>query len=261
MTEENLTFGAALRVLTSESLDPHPEPEDLVALAEGRLSKSRASTIRSHLTQCEVCAQTVLDLSTFPEIEPRDPAKARTAAEEAQDWQSLRSRIASTPMESPLLFRRRPRPSFHVLALVAALLLTVVGFSIWISSLRRATDSSERPAANIYIRELTAEDDSGARAGSESISPPMGTERVLFILALRDLQPWPRVQAEIVDEKEAVVWRREGLIRMPDGSFTLELPGRYLPPGAYRIHLAAVETSGTKTLATYTFHLSATTLP
>lgn len=47
--------------------DSHPEPEQLVALAEGHCNAQEAESLRDHLANCSECTQLLLDFKDFEE--------------------------------------------------------------------------------------------------------------------------------------------------------------------------------------------------
>lgn len=118
---------------------PHASMKRLIAYREGTLPEAEREALQDHLSLCPRCTGLLRDLRDFETaaagaVEP-GPDSLRQEA-----WSSLVHRLPSEkrlPKTSPpirpvatLPARRRPVPYFAYAA-AAALLLAVIGFSIW----------------------------------------------------------------------------------------------------------------------------------
>jgi hypothetical protein len=247
----------SLQAIASEALgmgDEHPEPEELLAYGASELPEDRASRIGAHLGICPDCAQVVLDLAAFPEVELRAEGLGRTLEEERADWQAIQEQIQT---DIPLSTSRR-RPSLTwVHALAAVLALIVLGLSFWVAHLELRMRTASNLQANLYIRDLLPGSGGGSRnkAPENMISVPAGLDYAVLVLALADFEPFPDYQIKIFDSAGALRWSRAGMVRLPDGSFTLEVRKELLPSGPYQIQLYGVKARQQKLLATYSLQI------
>lgn len=114
----------------------HPGMKRLIAYREGRLPEAERETVQEHLSLCPRCTGLLRELRDFEAaaggaVEPGPEALRQEA------WESLVRRLpgrppASSPVRpvAALPARRRPVPVFAYAA-AAALLLAVIGLSIW----------------------------------------------------------------------------------------------------------------------------------
>ncbi|HEX5717486.1 MAG TPA: hypothetical protein VF179_15110 [Thermoanaerobaculia bacterium] len=239
----------------------HPEPEELLAYSSGETPKERSEEIEAHLVSCFDCAQTILDLASFPEVELRDQNLRRTTEEEDADWRAIRERLVGEKrLPRPSAIRRLIRPaqfSSPTHKLAAGLLLAVVGLSSWIVALRHQVQTLSEPHVNVYAQELTpvAKDDTRDRSSSGDLSVPADKENLLLILALGDFEDFSDYRITL-ERRGATAWERAGITRNPDGSLSIVLPRSSLLPGPYSIRVYGLAAGGWKPLATYQFTIS-----
>ncbi len=247
----------------------HPSPEELLAYDASEPADGAGARLKEHLAWCSECAGTVADLASWPEVELRDPDLERTAAEEAGDWQAIRRRIAPAPaihdpVPSPVPFDLpasavepppAPRPAYGPVHLLAAILLfAVVGLSIQVVRLSRQL---EAPQANVFVADLEPMGGAatrGARDGRPDVGKtvvPPGTATIVFLLVQDDLRPFDDHVVELRDESGEVLWHSGGLVRAPEGSFSIAVPLAVLPSAAAVIHLYGVGAEERELLATY----------
>jgi hypothetical protein len=227
----------------------HPAPEELLDYHSGDLAPAETQRNQEHLALCPVCARTLLDLDSFPDVEPVREEDRLTAAELTGQWrrfQDTAQRLAPS--------RERPRPaSPAVLALAAALLFAVVGLSLWNVQLRNAVRDLSQPEAGVLVADLVPRGEAIERAegGEDTVRVPPWADRVLLILNLADPATAREYRVEIATQDGREVWSRRGVHRSADGTFALQIPRRFLPPGRYRIRLSGLRDGAEEPVAEY----------
>ena len=261
----------ALRALTARAerrLGEHPSPEALGDYHEGRLGGEEAERLRDHLALCADCAQLVLDLKAFPEIEMPAGTRKPTEGEVDEAWQAMQARLGEgaeaapipnvvrMPQSSPAA--SRPRPGYWTWALAASWLM-VLGLGLWVFDLRRENARLAEPAVNVGIAELTAEWEQvrGGERGGVRISSVSG--RAFLDVDAAGLPRHSGYEVEILSGPGAgrALWTGRELTRSRDDHFTLDLPPGFLSPGPYRLRLFGVEEGHREKLADYPFEIGA----
>ena len=270
------TLEDAMATLTAAALEDgdHPSPEELFAYHAGKLAADAFDRLQEHLAWCSECARTVADLAAWPEVELRDSDLERTAAEEADDWQAIRRCIAPTAairkddtVPAPVPFDLPapagepppgPQPAYgpiHLLA--AALFLAVVGLSVQLVRLSHQPATLATPQANVFVVDLEPAGDAATRevpAGhpnARDTNVPAGMGTVVFLLVQDDLRPFSDHAVELRGEDGEVFWQSGGLVRAPEGSFSIAVPLAALTSDAVEIRLYGVESGKRELLATY----------
>jgi hypothetical protein len=287
-------LGPALQALAGESrrgLGDHPSPERLAAYHEGALPPGEEERLRDHLALCPDCAQLLLDLAGFPELETPAGARGLTDGEVDAAWQTMRSRLGSGGEERPPApaLRRLPQPlpispmapispispisqvspaaaisstapSSRSVWALAASWLVVAGLSFWVVELRRENARLEEPAVNAVVSDLTANGDS-TRGGGESreLQTLLAGSRLLLILNAPDLPAHAGYEAEIREDREtgSVFWTGRNLHPSLEKNFTLDLGPDFLRPGKYQVRLYGVDAGKRQKLADYPLRISA----
>jgi hypothetical protein len=238
MNEED-RFQALARTLVEKARDRltnHPSPDELLAYQRRDLPAATEEQIQEHLSLCASCARVVLDLETFPEVEPvvehSLPAGRITTA-----WEELREKTGIVA-PGPASFLRSPRPLLAVLAsrgfsyaLAGCLLAAVVGLTLRVGQLQYTVGELREPHVNVFLADLlpTAEGRTRSQGGRPRIVRlPAGSDRMLLL---------PGYLLEIEDSEGRLVWTRRSLARSPDGNFTLEVPRGFLVPGVHHLRL------------------------
>ena len=259
----------ALRdVLSKTEMSPHPKPETLVAYQEGRLTADAAAEVRSHLVRCRSCAREILDLAAFDGPVPDDPALQAT--EEELDRMVATARgTPRTPDDRPEDVRRGwPPPSTRLLSLgglaAAALVFAVVGALLWGwligghggPELSRPFIADLAPSGSTFLRGSAAD-------GAQLVEPPAFADSLALRLNLADPGTYRRYRLTIHTETEAAVpeetaqlpyaptWSRSDLQPQPQGNFSVLVPRRDVPNGAYRLELSGLRGGGAELVATY----------
>jgi hypothetical protein len=230
---------SALRTLAEEArreAGPHPGAEELLAYHQGGLAAAERERLQDHLALCRACARTVLDLAAFPEVADRrgDPPLPRERI--AAAWERLERDAAPAPV---VPFARRRPAAWLPYAAAAALLVATVGLAYRAERLERQVRDLAGPRVNVQVGDLLPLGEAAERSGGEGqrlrLAP--GTERLLLLLDVADPGSFPEYRVEIARAGGGVVWSHGGLRHDAAGRFTVELPRRLLPPGAYTLTL------------------------
>jgi hypothetical protein len=113
---------------------PHVGSKRLIAYREGMLAPAEREAVQEHLSLCARCTGLLLELRDFEAASARGDAGPESLRQEA--WESLVQRLpAKTPAFRPFSPREAPprRVPRFVLAVAAALLLAVLGFTAWVA--------------------------------------------------------------------------------------------------------------------------------
>ena len=221
-----------------DDLKTHPAPEELLDYHLGDLAEVDRERLQDHLVLCEACSRTVLDLGSFPDVEPAREADRLTEFELAADWKRFRERAVAKPA--------RPRPRIPW-AVAASLLVAALGL-LWGIRLREQVRELSGPRADVFVADLVplGSEVRGPEAG-EVVRVPAWADRVLLILNLAVRPPHPEYEVRVLGPDGRTVWSRGGLRPSPDGTFALEVPVGLLRGGAHRIRLLG----GSETVAEY----------
>lgn len=234
-------------------LGTHPSPDELVAYQEGELAAENEECVQDHLALCRDCARVVLDLESFPDVEPVCEDDRVSGWQVAAEWRRLAARdeIASSVKSSP----RRPwsivfSPGFAY-ATAASILLAALGLGSWVIQLRGQIDDLSQPRVNVFLSDLVPQKTGLERGPGDAIQVPAWADRVLLLLNLAEMRSFPGYLVEISDRDGRALWQNREIQRSPDGNFTLGVPRRFLPAGKYGIALYGMEGEARTLLATY----------
>jgi len=270
----------AMAVLSAVLEDSeHPSPDELLAYQADQLAADARTQLQEHLAWCSECAQTIVDLASWPDVELRDPSLERTAAEETGDWQAIQRRIARghvsggapAPATVRLMVPRQaaPKPpvssfSFGPIHLLAAvLLLAVIGLSFLVAKLSRWAPLTkaaivDAPRANVFVVDLepasTASGTRTAEAGrpdTPETAVPGGVGTVVFLLVQNDLRRFEDHAVELRGADGKVFWQTGGLVSLPEGGFSIGVPLAAVPSNEIEILLYGVNGKGRELLSTY----------
>ncbi len=220
----------------------HPAPEELLDYHLGDLAAADRERIQDHLVLCEACSRTVLDLGSFPDVEPAREADRLSEFELAADWKRFRERAGAQPV-------RRPRLPY---ALAAGLLVAALGLSLWTVRLREQVRELSGPRADVFVADLVplGSEVRGPEAG-EVVRVPAWADRVLLLLNLAVRPSYPEYEVQVLGPDGSAAWSRGGLRPGPDGTFALEVPADLLGGGAHRIRLLGAGAGGPESVAEY----------
>lgn len=216
----------------------HPAPEELLDYHLGDLAEADRERIQDHLVLCEACSRTVLDLDSFPDVDPAREADRLAEFELAADWKRFREQTAA----------KRVRPAALPWAVAASLLVAALGLSLWGVRLREQVRELSGPRADVLVADLVplGSEVRGPEAG-EVVRVPAWADRVLLILNLAARPDYPEYEVRVLGPDGREVWSRRGLRPSADGAFALEVPAGLLRGGAHRIRLLG----GSETVAEY----------
>jgi hypothetical protein len=254
--EDVLTQGVRrMAAEARERLEKHPSPDQLVAYEAAELSETEASEVREHLAVCHECSRAVLDLASFPKIEPRPGVELLSSEEEETQWRRVLDRIAQEESEvgtrdgSGASSHKRWRP-LQLLAAMLAVASLALGF--WVVRLERQRAIEEGPTANVYVAELSPLGASVPR-GEQIHRAPAGMRSVLLLLSVADLRTFDdyRLTVRRDGPEGELAWEKDGLVRGPQGGFSINVPRDSLPAGRYRLILEGVSGEASETLAQY----------
>jgi guanyl-specific ribonuclease Sa len=155
--------------------------------------------------------------------------------------------------------RRRDRWRGDYRLAASFLLVAAAALGAWALHLRGTVAELSRPQANVALVELAPLEPATRLRDvpGEEAEVPAWADRVLLILDLGPPLPYTTYAVRIANREGAEVWSQQGLRRSPDGQFTLELPRRLLPPGAYRVQLDGVQGETRTPVAAYLMNLRA----
>lgn len=292
-TNGETSFRATLGALAESErgkLGSHPDTETWVAYHGGELPQAQAEGLRDHLTVCPECADLLLDLDAFPQLEPRigedENAEKRYDEIAAQDWRAIQARVGeSRPQDPPSrstvshepraapATEGRPGPPRFLSSALAASVLVALALSFWVVSLsRRLADPPPRGDSAVF--DLVPVDLAlrGGATQEEVIAFAPWMEEVVLLLNVGnvgdvgnvsnvgDAPPYPSYRVTLLAipnqggaqaESEAEVWTGDGLHLSPQGTVNVTLPRPWLRPGSYRIELSGGTGEEAQVLATY----------
>jgi hypothetical protein len=241
---DSIGLNAAVRAVNADArrgIAAHPGVDALLAYHAGELAEDEAEDLRDHLAVCRECARTVLDLASFPDVAPRDPERAPSDSQLADEVAAVRARIAEIdlPIAEVVPLRSPQKPALRQPAwLIAAVLAAaVVGLSYWTYALRGSFAALQRevaePRLNTWTVSLTEE-----RGGTPGKTIRFAEDQDDSTLILNYFGPHRELEdyaAEIVEPNGELVWSSTGLRPNPEiGNFSLSLHRDFLPAGEYR---------------------------
>lgn len=259
MAKSRETIDASVRAYAAEkrqSLDAHPEADELAAYHRGGLDEGRRESIRDHLALCGDCTRLVLDLASFSELEP--PSEEYRLTDD--DVADLRAKVGArlddgeprapgklldfTPRTAPPEPEEAPRQVraipwwYHTVA--AALLVAVVGLSLQVMELRRSVGGV--PAGNLPSRDnyrpiSLVPSDEDLRGGVQGQSACAASGGGLFvILTYLEKTTYSTYRVDISDDQGQLLSTIEDR-RLLDDLVTLIFPAEHQKPGEYRLKL------------------------
>lgn len=242
--DQDEALDRALRQALAPTAPPqeHPALDELLDYHQGALPPEEAERIQAHLGRCAECARLVLDFAAFSDPEASHPEVPEPELE--REWAQLQARRASAAAA-------RSRITYGSWALAASLLLSL-GLFGWVLALRHRLAQSDAPRADAISAYLQAEGSGTLRAGQApflvSIPPAIGW--VSLSLSLGDARTDSVYRIELRTSGGRLAWSSREVPRGVDGTFSLQIPAKLLPPDEYRLRLfGAPRSEGTETLA------------
>ncbi len=228
----------------------HPDAETLAAYHARELTEEDEQHVQDHLLACRECAALLLDLEGLGDPDFGREVAIPAGTEEAV-WERLRQEIREEPAPPaavvPFPPRRRSAPPPWLPALAAALLVAVIGLSVWVASLRRTVDELSQPEVNAPVLDLVP---LGIGQRDEAVAPaaevPTGARMFTLILSPARRGDFLDYEAEIASAGGTVVWRERGLRPNDYGSFSLTVQRDWLGTGEHRIRLFGIPSGGAR---------------
>ena len=251
---------AARAVMAASGDDGHPSPEELLSYHEGEGTDETHQRILRHLAACPRCTRTVLDMASFPDVEPVDETRRVTEDDLARHWRRFQDRLREDDAKDGALEDNvvvGPASWFHRLgsslrfaqAAAAVLFVTTLGLTLALLSPR----DPSRPRVNLPIVELVP--DGTERDRGETVRLSASADGVVVVLALVETRSFASYEVTIQGETGDVRWTRSGVERSAAGVFVLEIPRTFLGSGRYRIDLAGLDAERRVELATYALEI------
>lgn len=221
---------------------PHPSPDVLLAYHTRSLAADEEEEVREHLATCATCARAVLDFEDFADLEPPED-RAPTELDRRRLWRRIEAAERTpAPGASPATVR-------WLGALAAALLVTVVGLSVWVIRLQPEPSPVR---SELALATLVPAGTAGTvRGQAQSVLVPPWAESVVLVLSHGGLERPDRYRIELVDDAGRVAWSEPEARRGEDGTFTVEVERAALPPGEHTVRLVAVDGGSPTTVAEY----------
>jgi len=226
--------------------DVHPGADELALYHAGELAPEDEERVRGHLLACAECAELLLDFAALRDDPGFGKQRPAPAAELDAVWQAVRAQASPALLSAaPPPRRERPRRSGPrlsdrsrwVQALAAALLVGVVGLSVWVAALRQTVSELSRPQLNAPVQDLQPGPARGSGENRTALKLPADIR--VFTLVLNPASPrdFPAYAVTIERADGGRVWSGAGLQKNDFGSFSLAVPRSLVPDGAYTIRL------------------------
>lgn len=210
--EKRTDLKAALRELAAEEsghIGRHIGLKRLIAYRQGRLPAAEREALQEHLSLCTRCAGLLLELRDFETASAQGSAAGPEALRQ-EAWDSLAehlprkgSAIRPIPSAAHPEAPRRRLPHF-LSGAAAALLLAIVGFSLWSGLDLRGTDRASMLEQVMELQEQLKERDEELAAVQRSLAE---AERQLAAARgqIQDLEKRPEQDSDEVRQLEARV--------------------------------------------------------
>lgn len=251
MSEHEPEIGQAVEewvAAASADAGEHPDPERLAAYHAGELPEEEAQRVQDHILVCRECAELLLDLEGLGDPASGQDVDIPASTGEAV-WERLRQEIrAGARPETVVPFspRRRSAPPPWMSALAAALLVAVIGLSVWVASLRQTVRELSAPEVNAPVLEPVPSGIGPREGGPAPVAEEVPSGVRLFALILSPVRrgDFQDYEVEISRAGGGVVRRQAGLRPNVYGSFSLIVTRSSLGAGDYRVLLYGIGSGG-----------------
>ena len=227
--------------LAPRGTGPHLEPEEIADYHEGRLSPGDERRVQDHLVACRECSELLLDLEGLS-----DPGfgagEALPEGTGERVWEGVRKEVQPANV---VPFKRESRDDTPrwLRSLAAMLLLSTMGLSGWVASLREQVKDLSGPKANTPVVDLYPVSSVRGEGGTVP-ELPEDAEWITVILRSPGLPEFEDYGVEIVRGdrgEESVAWKKDGL-KPVYNSFSLSLPRDWI--GDVHFHLVGIGPKG-----------------
>ncbi len=253
---------SAVRAWTAQqerALTGHPDSDALLAYQEERLEEREQADLRDHVAVCESCQQDLLTLKAFDEDVADDSTVLPSPFETARSWQRFEQARARN-LEPAGSVDDTPRWR-HWGWLLAAGIALALGASVFL----RDSWQGGSPVATLgspVVFDLDPEGSTVLRSAENrtQVVVPPGNGPLVPTLNVGDLTIYDGYFAEVFDEGEKRLLRRDGLARDEQGRITFLVSRSEWPAGIWTVRLfgSADPSSGgaePTMLAAYTLRL------
>jgi hypothetical protein len=224
----------------------HLEPDELAAYHSGEMAPDEEERARAHLVACRECAGLLLDLEDLTDPGPGSPISGTGDIGDIGDmgkaavWRNLRKEIG------------RAGPPRWLQAAAAALLVSTIGLSVWVASLRRTVDDLSQPQVNAPVLDLYEGTVRGGESAAPGLAVPRGARFFTLILNPAGRRRFERYRVEIAPvQGGGVAWSGQDLKPNAFGSFSLIVPRRAFDAGDYRVRLLGLTGAGVEPVEEY----------
>ncbi len=237
-------FRAAARAWAAQrerALTGHPESDALLAYQEGRLGEPEHAQVGDHVILCEACQEDLLALKAFDAVVPEGSPQLPSELDTRRSWQRFKQARASESQGPAAAWSHGQRWGW----LTAALLALALGGMV----LRDTFDSGSPKLVpeGSAVAELgspfvfgLAPDGSAILRSAESLREvviPAGAGPLVPTLKTGDLTTYDRYFAEVYDENDRQILRRENLARDHQGRITFLVERSSWPAGVWTVRL------------------------
>jgi len=249
---------------------PEPSEEELLAYHRRELSPSEMDRFEERLAHYPDAARLLAAFTTDAEPKPGDPDHVSDEGQ-ATAWRELQARLDepmpparaahsfSPSAPKPATFWRRiPVPARIAFAATTGLVLLLgilwYGRGERIEELSRQVALLREPQINPEQRLFAPEMHHRGAEDEGVIQLPHREHPYLISFALFDVPDYPSYRLVIVRAGSASaepIWTSSGLERQSDGTFSLLIPGTYLPRGKYELRLFGLRGKSAELLASY----------
>ena len=234
----------AIRALATEAraeAGDHPSPDVLLRYARGALNEQESDRLQDHLAVCPECTRHLLDLRTFPAVEPIEPERQLSELERERQKRHLDARIQ----------RMRARTLGWVAAGGWAAAAAAVAILVLLPQ------DGARHLVNVQSVPLNPVGTSTERSTEKPRRIARGDGDLLLTLNLGETTQGTDYSLSIADERGETRTLSEELRRHSNGTFTVLIPRDLLDDGRYKLEIRTIESSESSAslIATYDFVL------
>jgi hypothetical protein len=258
---EELSQTRRLRAL----LGAHPPSDAIVAFAaEETVEGQGADARRAHFAMCAECQEELALARESARAVENPPAVSAPATGPRAAWSARTAAAAAAILVSGILVghlmpQRATSDGGQIAALVAEN-ARLRGDAARAGALQNRLDEALAPQKNVAVVQLlpqrgafrgTPGAPGSAPRGDGHLTLTRGGPYAVVSLIYESAPRWDDYRVEIADPAATVVWRADGLVRQPEGDFTVLVPTASLKDGSHELHLCGRRGESWTRLATY----------